>query len=163
MKKSTSERPPDIDELAQVPVEQYLTFRLSRVHAKLTQQASRLLQESAGISLVTWRLLVIIHKNGPCTFTEANRDIKMDKGQVSRTVKRMMDDGLLIAEDHPRDHRQQYLRLSDKGLKVYRKAEPAMLRRRKYLMSMFTADQFDAFMQGLDLLDKTAEKTEFPE
>jgi DNA-binding MarR family transcriptional regulator len=163
MKMSKPDIPDDVTRLATAPVEQYLTFRMSRVHAKLTQQASRLLQQSAGLSLVAWRLLVIIHKNGPCTFTEANRDIKMDKGQVSRTVSRMIEDGLLIAEAHVSDQRQQYLRLSPKGLALYQKAEPVMLKRRRYMLSRFSPQELAAFLHGLDILDEAAEKLEFPE
>ena len=155
--------PAEITHLAEAPVEQYLTYRLSRVHAKLTQQASALLHEAAGLSLVAWRLLAILERNGPATITEANRDARMDKGQVSRAVARMLADGLLSSTARDSDHRQHVLGLTDKGRALYDKAAPAMHARRRHLLGHFTPDELGAFLHGLDLLDAASEKRDFCE
>jgi len=48
----------------------FLTYRISRVHQKLNVQASRILQESVGLTLAQWRVLAFIGGAGEVTASE---------------------------------------------------------------------------------------------
>lgn len=47
-----------------LPLNQFLTYRLSRVQAKLNTQGNALLQKHAGLKLTQWRLLALVGTAG---------------------------------------------------------------------------------------------------
>ncbi|SLN30439.1 putative HTH-type transcriptional regulator [Falsiruegeria litorea R37] len=136
-----------------IPLQQMVTFRLSRIHAKLNAQAARILKESSGISLSQWRIFVMIENHGKITPAQIVKRTDFDKGQVSRTVKGMLKDGLIAVEGSESDQRSHTLDFTDKGFALFQKARPAMRSRQNVLLGSLTATERQAMFTAMDKLE----------
>ncbi|HEY0941606.1 MAG TPA: MarR family winged helix-turn-helix transcriptional regulator [Steroidobacter sp.] len=75
-------------------VEDFLTFRLTRLSNSLRTNLTKPYLESFGLSLPEWRLLALVARFAPMRFSEVTARSGMDKGQVSRTLRVMASRGL---------------------------------------------------------------------
>lgn len=75
-------------------VEDFLTFRITRLSNSLRTNLTKPYLESFGLSLPEWRLLALVARFAPMRFSEVTQRSGMDKGQVSRTLRVMATRGL---------------------------------------------------------------------
>jgi DNA-binding MarR family transcriptional regulator len=75
-------------------VEDFLTFRLTRLSNALRTNLTKPYLESFELSLPEWRLLALVARFAPMRFSEVTARSGMDKGQVSRTLRVMATRGL---------------------------------------------------------------------
>lgn len=75
-------------------VEDFLTFRLTRLSNALRTNLTKPYLESFDLSLPEWRLLALVARFAPMRFSEVTARSGMDKGQVSRTLRVMATRGL---------------------------------------------------------------------
>ena len=62
-----------------LPLQQFLTYRLSRVQAKLNAQATRILREASGITLTQWRIIALVGAAGQTRLSQLAREAALDK------------------------------------------------------------------------------------
>jgi DNA-binding MarR family transcriptional regulator len=79
---------------AHLNVEDFLTFRLTRLSNSLRTNLTKPYLESFELSLPEWRLLALVARFAPMRFSEVTHRSGMDKGQVSRTLRVMATRGL---------------------------------------------------------------------
>jgi DNA-binding MarR family transcriptional regulator len=79
---------------ANLNVEDFLTFRITRLSNALRTNLTKRYLEEFGLSLPEWRLLALITRFSPLRFSEVTTRSSMDKGQVSRTLRAMTKRGL---------------------------------------------------------------------
>ena len=144
------------------PFDRNLTYRFARVQAKLNAQASRLLMREAGISLTQWRMLLTIGSLKGGRLSDIVRESTLDKGQVSRTLKKMVADGLVNRQAIEGDQRASGLSLTKKGQSLLDRVLPLMTRRRDHLTASLTATELDAVFRILGKLETSAEADTFP-
>ena len=137
---------------------QFLTYRIARLHAKLNAQASRILNDSFGITLNQWRMIAFIGGAGKLTASELIATTAMDKGLVSRNVKSLIAGGLVLSSPSARDNRVQVLSLTASGKHVFEMALPRMQRRQDDLQLALSADEIDIFRSVVDKLERATEK-----
>lgn len=142
-------------------VQNFLTYRLSRVHARLTAQMVRLLASGPGVSLMQWRVLAILGDDEPLTRAEVSRLSELDKGQISHCLKAMIRDGLVNADEDLADHRQRHLRLTFRGRELYRQTAPVVIRRQEQLMACLDANEVKALNAALGKLERFADRSQF--
>jgi DNA-binding MarR family transcriptional regulator len=75
-------------------VEDFLTFRITRLSNALRTNLTKRYLEEFDLSLPEWRLLALIARFAPMRFSEVTSRSSMDKGQVSRTLRVMAKKGL---------------------------------------------------------------------
>ena len=136
-----------------------MTYRLSQLNAKLTAQATRLLRKHAGMSVVQWRMLALIHASAPITSSVLVKAVAMDAGLFSRNLKSLISDGLVLSRINNNDHRQQVLRLSKRGTDQYERAAPLMQERRKDLTKNISAKDLNTFFSVLGQIEINASHT----
>ena len=141
-----------------IPLQQFLTYRLARLHAKLNIQASRILGVHAGIKLTEWRIIALIGSKSEKTLTEINRASQMDKGQLSRTIRGLLDSGLIQSRSSLNDQRQQLLALTENGRKIYEKTLPKMQTRQHMLMDCLSAEERRLIFSVIDKLEIAADQ-----
>lgn len=141
------------DVLTEIPMQQMVTFRLSRLHARMNAQSARILKKSAGISLSQWRIMVVIEYLGKITPSEFVRQTEIDKGLVSRTIKGMIKEGLLRSESSDSDHRSHLIDMTPKGAALFEKARPLMRRRQAHLLDSLSAAERKALYTAFDKLE----------
>lgn len=76
-------------------IDQFITFRMTRLSNALRNNLSKRYLEEFGLSLPEWRLLALITRFSPVRFSELTNRSSMDKGQVSRTLRVMSKGGLI--------------------------------------------------------------------
>jgi DNA-binding MarR family transcriptional regulator len=75
-------------------IEDFLTFRLTRLSNALRNNMTKPYLEEFELSLPEWRLLALVARFSPLRFSELTGRSSMDKGQVSRTLRVMTKRGL---------------------------------------------------------------------
>ena len=76
-------------------VEDFLTFRLTRLSNALRTNLTKRYLEEFGLSLPEWRLLALVTRFSPLRFSELTSRSSMDKGQVSRTLRQLTKRGFI--------------------------------------------------------------------
>lgn len=80
---------------AQLNVEDFLTFRITRLSNAMRANVTKSYLETFGLSLPEWRLLALVARFAPMRFSEVTERSGMDKGQVSRTLRAMAASDLI--------------------------------------------------------------------
>lgn len=161
MRNDPQESNPPFELLDDLPLQQYLTFRISRVQAKLNAQGARVLMQAVGLTLTQWRVVALIGAVGQTRLSDLAREAALDKGLLSRNVKNLVNQGVVRSTPDEMDHRVQHLSLSDKGQEIFDRALPATRKRQKWLRQDLSPDEIDTFRRVLDKLEIAAEKTNF--
>ncbi|WP_136658070.1 MarR family winged helix-turn-helix transcriptional regulator [Nitratireductor sp. XY-223] len=156
---STAIYPPEFGE--QTPLQDVLTWRIHQVHSRLNVHAAKFLEKTSGIALAHWRVMLSIGAEGDTTHSEIRRKIAMDKGQLSRCLRGMIAEGLVMATGDETDQRQQRLSLTKKGKRIFKKTLPEMRKRQSYLVGSLSKTESKAIFSALDKLEMAAQNHEF--
>ncbi len=139
------------------PLHQFLTFRLSRVQAKLNAQANALLGHHSGLTLSKWRILALVGAAGETRLSDLARIAALDKGLLSRNLKIMVEDGLVASKQDDVDHRVQHLTLTESGQELFEHTLPQMRLRQKKLRETLTPTEIGTLYSALDKLEIAAD------
>lgn len=134
----------------------FVTFRLARLQSSLNVQATRMLKSKAGLSLVEWRLIQVLRMYDTASLTEIAGIVQMDKGQLSRKIKAMIEKGLLRTEADKRDLRVQHLRLTDEAERLSRLMMPSMEARQRLLLSDVSEEDLAIFYSVAEKIEKAS-------
>lgn len=151
---------PDPENAQLAQLSGFLTYRISRLHQKLNMQASRILQESVGVTLNQWRMIAFVGGAQSVTASQLVKYTAMDKGLVSRNVKSLIEAGLIVTSPHPSDSRIHLLSLTDEGKKVFETALPRMRRRQDNLQRNLSGEDVASLRRMLNVLEMAAEDTD---
>ncbi|MGP6086870.1 MarR family winged helix-turn-helix transcriptional regulator [Antarctobacter jejuensis] len=141
----------------QAKLGQFLTYRMSRLQAKLNAQASRILRDHAGITITQWRIIAVLGDGGSCTAAQLSRMTAMDKGLISRNVKTLNSEGFITISRDSSDNRALHLNLTDKGHKVFDHTFPRMSARQTALRSYLDEIDPELLLLAFDKLERAAE------
>ena len=139
----------------------FLTFRLSRIQANLNAQAADLLRRNGGVPLAHWRVLLILFENMATTQKEIVERAEFDKGQVSRIVDRLSEQGYLVSESDDADKRVRKLILTDAAHQLIDQLLPKMRQRQQHLRSPFSEEDMTTLFDFFDRLDSVSAKLNF--
>jgi DNA-binding MarR family transcriptional regulator len=98
-----------------------------RTHKKLTLVLGHELEESVGIPLVFFDVLIHVGAapDGALTMSQLSSDVSLTTGGVTRLVDRMADAGLVERRNCPNDRRQVHVVLTSEGRATLDKAVAA--------------------------------------
>lgn len=145
--RPNSEKPDDSG------LNQLITYRVSRLHAQLNAHSTRLLQAHSDLSLTEWRVLVMLDTWHDVSAAEIARRSRLDKGQLSRCIKGMIDRGLVTSANSLTDNRTQILKLTETGRSLHQKLRPHMRARQHVLNDAIGADALPGFLAAIDRLE----------
>ncbi len=151
-----NKRPPDDH-----PLSRFVTFRMSRVQAKLNAQATAILDRECGLSVIQWRTIAIVSILGETSPIAIARFGQLDKGLLSRKLKGLIADKLIKSRPDPRDQRSQLLSLTASGRAIYDRMLPIMQARQANLVAELSDAQQDAFLEALDKIERATERRDF--
>ena len=141
-----------------VPLRQMVTYRLTRLNAKMNAQAAKILKRTAGISQTQWRVMMLVTVLGPVSSARMAREIVMDKGQLSRTVKSMAANGMIRVEGSESDQRAHVISLTGSGRELFERARPAMRDRQARLADSLTREEQEILFRALEKLEHLADE-----
>jgi DNA-binding MarR family transcriptional regulator len=141
-----------------LPLHQFITYRLSRVQAKLNAQASRMLKATSGITLAQWRVIALIGAAGQTRLSDLAKEAALDKGLLSRNLKTLVQAGAVDATVDDSDHRSQILSLSATGQAIFERTLPVTRARQQRLREGLSDEELRVFRKVLDKLEIAADK-----
>ena len=145
----------------ELPLREFLTYRLNRLHGRLHAQGTRYLAQHADITVSEWRAIAMISDLGQTTLTAISREGQLDKGLLSRTIKSLIARNYVQARQDLKDQRVQLLKLTRKGQSLFDRTLPRMQARQRFLRSSLNDEELETLFRAFDKLDQAAEETEF--
>lgn len=134
-----------------------LTIQLATLQTKLNRHATLQL-EAHGIRLLEWRVLYVIATLQSSSHGEVHQLTGIDRGQLSRLIKKMLSDDLLAEEKSLDDNRHKMLTLTPKGQQKFQAAAPSMKQRRDALMQTLTPEEQSSLLATLSKLQAYFDK-----
>ena len=131
----------------------HLTYRLARLQSQLSAQATDILKQHADISLSEWRVLTILTDPKIRFQKDVLKAMGLDKGQVSRTLKRLSDKKLAILSPDEQDQRNRIVALTDDGKSLVKKMIPIMLARQAHLQNDFSKTELNSLFHFIEMLE----------
>lgn len=105
--------------------------------------------EQAGITLHMWRVLVVLHFNGPLTLIDISRLTGVKTSTLSRLVGRMMEKRLLSRRRSREDARTVQISLRREGQVLFRKLWPEAAKSQEVVASPFSQAEIERFKEML--------------
>lgn len=151
----------DDDDLKPRELNQFLTYRVVRVHHALNAQAVAVLDRVAGITLPQWRVLAMVGSGLATTARDIAKKSIIDPAMISRTVHGLEETGHMTTSRPDSDRRVLQITLTEKGREVYERILPNMQARQESLLGALEPSERDAIYKILDKLEIAAERREF--
>ncbi|MFT5232757.1 MAG: DNA-binding MarR family transcriptional regulator [Candidatus Krumholzibacteriia bacterium] len=117
--KENKDRPDGVVELAR-----FWPYQLTVLADRIARRTSRIVRDEGGINLSQWRVLAAIAEEPGRTSADVEQVTPMDKGMVSRSIKGLLNLGLVWREASQDDGRISHLQLTSDGRSLYRKLMP---------------------------------------
>lgn len=145
---------------ASLNIEDFITFRLTRLSNALRTNVTKRYLEEFGLSIPEWRLLALVARFSPVRFSELTSRSSMDKGQVSRTLQVMTKRGLtkmkVIKQRNSRSAAALaapvVVSIAPKGKALYKQVLPVARRRQADVIRQLSEGDRAALHQVLDKL-----------
>ena len=143
---------------ANLNIEDFLTFRITRLSNALRTNVTKRYLEEFGLSIPEWRLLALVTRFSPVRFSDLTHRSSMDKGQVSRTLQVMTKRGLtkmkVIKQRGSRTAAALaapvVVSVAPKGKALYKQVLPVARRRQADIIRRFSEADRVAFYTMLD-------------
>lgn len=144
-------------------VEDFLTFRLTRLSNALRTNLTKPYLEEFELSLPEWRLLALVARFAPMRFSEVTARSGMDKGQVSRTLRVMADRGLTkmktikdrVSRSTEALAAPVMVSVTPKGLTLYKAVLPVARRRQADMLLTLSESERTSLYAVIDKLSAT--------
>jgi len=140
-------------------IEDFVTFRLTRLSNALRTNVTKRYLEEFGLSLPEWRLLALVTRFSPLRFSELTARSNMDKGQVSRTLRVMTKRGLTKMKTLKRGSAYAealaapvVVSVTAKGKALYKSVLPTAQRRQAEILLTLTESERVALYNTLEKL-----------
>lgn len=139
-------KPADVSEIS---LSDLSSYRLSR-HNQLIRRGRDAEAERLGVSVDEWRLLFVLHEAGPHPSIRLAERALMDRGTVSRSIRRMEANGLILRLADANDARVAIVNLTDKGRGIARQISRFMLDREMELISLLSDEEWNTWLTVTD-------------
>lgn len=137
-------------------LERFLPYRLSLVSNLISQGIAETYERTYSMSVTEWRVIAVLGRFPGITASEVVRRTAMDKVAISRTVRRLLEKGLLEREDNDDDRRSKKLFLSRQGERIYRRVAPAAVAFEARLLEVLSESEQATLARLLDKLTEAA-------
>jgi DNA-binding MarR family transcriptional regulator len=118
-----------------------LSYRIARMAAINARAGNIYLQLELGLRLNEWRVMGLIAAGGWASFSAIRDELLIDKGQLSRVVRSLVDRGLLKSRPLVSDSRQIILALTAEGRVLHDRAICFTEERNEKMVSVLTAKE----------------------
>jgi len=137
-------------------LERFLPYRLSVLANLVSRALARIYQERFALSVPQWRVIAVLARFPDISASDVAEKTAMDKVMVSRAVAGLARQGRVVRRLEAADRRRSALRLSAKGLAVYREIAPVALEYERELLAAFSREDRAALDRLVDELSRRA-------
>jgi DNA-binding MarR family transcriptional regulator len=105
-------------------LEDFLSFRLSRLNALIQREVTSTYLAQAALSLPEWRVLAGLNQYSPLETRALTQLNTMDKAAISRSVDSLIDKGLVTRKADPGHAQRRIVSITAAGRKMVKKIMP---------------------------------------
>jgi len=105
-------------------LDRFLPYRLSILSEAVSRAFAAHYERRFNITIPEWRIMAVLGERSPQATQELIDRTRMDRVKVSRAAIRLEDKGLIVRNQSPGDRRALSLRLSRRGVAIYRELVP---------------------------------------
>jgi DNA-binding MarR family transcriptional regulator len=105
-----------------------------------------------GLNVAQWRAMALLSLSDASTFRELADYAWLDRGDLSRALRKLESDGFVRRTPHPEDRRSAYLALTAKGRTCYSAFSAEWRKFEREFDRLFSAKERGALNDGLELL-----------
>tara|TARA_B100000614_G_scaffold97307_1_gene87875 strand:+ start:239 stop:730 length:492 start_codon:yes stop_codon:yes gene_type:complete len=142
-------------------IELLLPFQINQLSSRLAAQARRIIALHGDLTLPQWRIVRIVAAGVARNSTAVRKSSGIDKGQFSKTVNALVEQGYIITRPSAADQRQFEIALTDKGQAAHRRLAPDLEARQRHLMAALTPEQRAVIFPAIRALAEAAETIDF--
>lgn len=132
-------------------LEQHLTFKIARLSKLLDTHAARVIADT-DLHLTDYRILMILNIFEPTTAADLGRLMVVDRAQISRTVRVLIQSGLVATADDPANLRKKLLSLTDAGRALVEELAPRYDARQDALIEQLSEQDLRGLNESIDKL-----------
>ena len=139
-------------ERIELDLQAFFPYQLSILYDEVSHCVSQVYAERFNLPRQQWQVLAVLGGEADLTATEIGARTHLDKMQVSRAVGQLEQKGHLERSIDPNDKRNQRLRLTAVGRRLYTEIVPHVRARENYILSSLTSAeqrQLDGIMAKL--------------
>lgn len=123
--------------------DRYVPYYLTVIANTASASASRVYLRRYGVGVNDWRVLTHLGLEPGCTAQVVSNVLQVDKSVVSRSVKTLVDRGLIAVEITPGFRR---LYLSAAGAALHKEMMPVVLQRERILLDGLAPEEVDLLL-----------------
>ena len=136
----------------------FVTFRISRTYAELNRQAQKTLSQVTRLTLSQWRIISVIAFETNATAAAISNFTDLDKGQISRAVKKLIEYGFVSRRSEIGDKRRQILELTPEGRAEHARVLRRMRKRQIMLVDGIPNEELQTFLRVLKEIERNAKE-----
>ncbi|WP_114090410.1 MarR family winged helix-turn-helix transcriptional regulator [Thalassospira profundimaris] len=140
-----------------------LPFQITQLSTRLAAQARRIIARHGDLTLPQWRIIRIVAAGVASRSTAVRKSSGIDKGQFSKTINVLVDQGYILTRPCAGDQRQFEIVLTPKGHAAHERLAPELDARQRHLMAALTPDQRAVIFPAIRALAEAAETIDFLE
>ena len=133
------------------------SWRLARLAGLNDRAGHAVLTQVFGIALGDWRVFALIAADAPLNFAQLAHRTLLDKGQLSRTVARLVARGWVISERAATNRRTVHLGLTAAGEREYHRIFKFVDSRTERMLASLTDDERQTLRSLIDRLTHIVE------
>lgn len=134
-----------------------ISVKLNVVNVKMSRQIGQAVQKLANLRLPEWRIISLLASAGALSQADIRNQIGMDKGQISRTVKNMLANDLVVNETGTTKTRNVRMSLTEKGKQIHFQVDAMMRQRNTELLATLSDEQKSMLFDGLDRIERAVD------
>jgi DNA-binding MarR family transcriptional regulator len=123
---------------AQLPLEEFLSFRLTRLASGVQAGLSRYYAENYELTVPEWRTLAALARYAPINFGQLLALSTFDKSLISRAVTSLRNKRLASSRADPEHGKRVIVNITKAGRAIYAKILPQARARQVALLSHFS-------------------------
>jgi len=134
----------------------FAPFRLNRLAAEVSSALSSEYRQRYGLDIPEWRVLATLgFRNEACSAQYIAHCTRTHKSTISRAVTALMHRQVVERVENADDRRAFQLRLTRKGMALYLKLIPRLLRREQEILSCLSEQDRRNFARVLGKIEKS--------
>ncbi|AZZ95888.1 MarR family transcriptional regulator [Pseudoalteromonas sp. R3] len=133
-------------------INEFLPYRMVRLANAMSEAFSEV-YEQAGLTIPQWRVLVHLAQHPGATAKQLCDLASMDKSTVSRAIKQLQQQGILVAEQSETDKRATEMTLTEQGTVLYETLTPEALSWESNLLGELNPDEKQALLATMKKLE----------
>ena len=132
----------------------FLPHRLALLSAHASNGVSQIYHLRHGLSRAQWRTIAVLAEYGEVGAGDIAQMTSMDKVKISRALKNLAAQKIIVVRSDPKDARRKYASLAAAGQKIYRDITPRVLVWERDLLATLTPQQRKSLQQTLTQLER---------